>query len=48
MSDYTEYIAHEGDTECKAARCESCDHHFAMHLLTDGLCDDCGPVRDEE
>ena len=42
MIEYAEYIAHEGDAECRAARCENCDHHFALHLLTDGLCEDCG------
>jgi len=44
MSEYTDYIAHEGAAECKAARCEGCDHHFTLHLLTGGLCDDCGAV----
>jgi len=48
MREYWNHITHEGEAECKAARCENCDHHFALHLLTDGLCDDCGAVCDEE
>jgi len=45
MTEYADYIAHEGAAECKATRCENCDHHFALHLLTGGLCDDCGAAR---
>jgi len=47
MTEYSDYIAHEGAAECKAARCEGCDHYFVLHLLTDGLCEDCGAARDE-
>jgi hypothetical protein len=39
--EYADYIAHEGDAECKAVRCEGCDHHFAVHLLKNGKCHAC-------
>ena len=47
MTEYSDCIAHEGAAECKAARCEGCDHHFVLRLLTDGLCEDGGVGGDE-